>query len=108
MYKVSHSEPGEPKLDFILLPYGDFYDKTNVLLDAKSGETIRFFNGPECKIHSVHKIPIDRVFSALCQMRYGFGRDVVLRKWQSNARIEGHGKDIISTKECIIVFYAKN
>lgn len=108
MYKLSHFEPGPHQLDFILLPYGEFYDKTKGLLNAQVGDTIRFFNGPECRIHSAYKIPIDRMFSALCQMRYGFGRDVVLRRWQDNARVEGHGRDIISTKECIIVFYAKN
>lgn len=108
MYKVSHLEPSEPCLDFILLPYGEFYEKTKALLDAKSGDTIRFFNGPECRIHSVHKIPMDGVFSALCQMRYGFSKAVVLRRWQDNARTEGHGRDIISKEECILVFYAKN
>lgn len=94
-------------LDYILLPYGVFYEKTKNFLDARKGDILRFFNGPEYEIHSVSLIPQDRVCDILCRMRYGISWEVAFSKWLRYARMEGHGKDILSTRECLLVVYDK-
>ena len=92
-------------LNYILLPYGEFYEKTRSFLDAKSGDTMRFFNGPEVTIESVFLIACDRTCDFLCKMRYGITWDAAFKRWQSYAMLEGHGKDILSTERCILVVY---
>lgn len=105
--KPSHEEPGAFHLDYILLPYGIFYEKTNKFLEAKKGDTLRFFNGPEYPIDSVSLIKQDRVCDILCRMRYGVSWKVAFEKWKSYARLEGYGRDILSTDECLLVVYGK-
>lgn len=108
VFKVAHAEPGDFSLDYIILPFGEFYEKTKGLLSAKSGDVLRFYNGPEVPIERVMTIACDAICDFLCKMRYGVTWDVVLRKWQSYARMEGHGKEILSTEKCILVVYGKS
>lgn len=103
VFKSNHSEPGALWLDYILLPYGEFYEPTKGILDAKKGDILRFFNGDDVPIENVVMMDMNRVFDVLCRMRYGIGSTAVLRKWRDNARIQGHGRDIISTEKCILV-----
>ena len=103
MYKPNHEEPGALWFDFILLPYGDFYDKTKDFLNAKRGDILRFFNGDDVPIEGVYLIDTGRVFDALCRIRYNLSSEAVLRKWQDNARIQGYGRDIISREKFIMV-----
>jgi len=102
-----HEEPGEFYLDYILLPYGEYYSKTKDFLDAKTGDTLRFFNGPEYEIESVTLIPQDKMCDLLCRMRYGISWKVAFEKWRSYAILEGNGKRVLSTKECLFVVYGK-
>lgn len=105
IFKPLHEEPGPLFLDYILLPYGMFYDKTKDFVKAKRGDTLRFFNGPDYEIVSVSLIPQDRVCDSLCRMRYGIPWHKAFERWQKYARLEGNGKDILSTKECLLVVY---
>lgn len=108
VFKVSHAEPGDFSLDYILLPFGEFYEKTKGLLKAQAGDLLRFYNGPEVEIERVMTIPCDAICDFLCKMRYGVAWDVALRKWQSYAMLEGHGKDVISSVKCILVVYVSH
>ena len=108
IFKPSHAEPGSFWLDYILLPYGEFYSKTRDLLSAKKGDVLRYFNGGEYPIDSVHLITQDRVCDVLCRMRYGISIVAALRKWRDNARIEGNGPNVISDKQCILVVLDKD
>lgn len=105
VFKPAHEEPGDMLLNYILLPYGEFYEKTKVFLDAKSGDTMRFFNGPEVKIESAFLIPCDKTCDFLCKMRYGITWDKAFSRWLSYARMEGNGKNILSKNHCILVVY---
>lgn len=82
--------------------------KTRDILSAKKGDILRFFNGGEYPIDSVHLIAQDRVCDVLCRMRYGMSIIAVLRKWRDNARIEGNGPSVISDKQCIMVVLDKD
>ena len=106
--EVAHSEPGPLWLDYILLPYGIYYNKTSPFLQAKNGDPMRFYNGPLVKIKCVRLIPQDELCELLCRMRYGLSFEKVLKKWQSYARLEGHSSDVLSKKECIFVLYGKD
>ena len=108
LFKPHHSEPEKPFLDYILLPYGAYYDKTRGILDAKKGDILRFFNGPEYPIDTVQLLPSDKFCDILCRMRYGVKYEVAFRKWLTYARMEGHGKDILSKDYCILVVYDKS
>lgn len=107
-FKSYHEEPGESSLDYILLPYGAFYRKTSGLLEAKTGDMLRFFNGPEYPIESVMLIKCDRLCDLLCRMRYGISWEAALKIWQRYAVMEGHGKSVLSTQECILIFFKKD
>lgn len=104
-YAVNHKKPGDFWLDYILLPYGEFYEKTRCLLEMKRGEMLRFFNGPEVPINSVTLIKQDSLCDFLCRMRYGMPWKVAFDKWVRYARLEGHSKDILSTDKCILVVF---
>lgn len=95
------------RFNYILLPYGEFYKKTRVFLDAKDGDTMRFFNGPEVTIRSVKVIETGVACDALSMMRYGITWDKAFNRWLSYARMEGHGKDILSKSKCILVIYGE-
>lgn len=105
IFKPAHEEPGNFRLNYILLPYGEFYQKTKEFLDAKAGDTLRFYNGPDVRIESVMLISCDKTCDFLCRMRYGITWDKAFAKWLSYARLEGHGKDILSRAKCILVVY---
>lgn len=106
-FKPNHAEPGDFYLDYILLPYGIYYDKTKQFADAKQGDILRFYNGPEYIIDSVSLIKQDRVCDVLCRMRYGISWKAAFEKWKQYAMLEGNGRDILSTEECLLVVYEK-
>lgn len=108
IFRPAHEEPGRFWLDYILLPYGEFYAKTSGFLKAKSGDTLRFFNGPDVEIESVSLINADSVCDFLCKMRYGITWDVAFKRWLSYARLEGNGKDILSRDKCMLVIYKRD
>lgn len=105
IFKPAHEEPGNFRLNYILLPYGEFYQKTKEFLEARAGDTLRFYNGPDVRIESVMLIACDKTCDFLCRMRYGITWDKAFAKWLSYARLEGHGNDILSRAKCILVVY---
>lgn len=107
--KPQHDDPGRFWQDYILLPYGEFYDKTKLFLGAKKGDTLRFFNGNDFRIESASKVHGERMCDVLCKIRYGIPWELALSKWTEYARMEGFGKDVFSRDTCIIlVFNRKN
>jgi len=105
IFKPAHEEPGKFWLNYILLPYGEFYQKTKVFLEAKPGDTLRFFNGPDVKIESVMLIACDKTCDFLCKMRYGITWEKAFKRWLSYARLEGNSADILSKTRCLLVVY---
>lgn len=105
IFKPAHELPGDMWLDYILLPYGAYYKKTSVFLEARPGDTLRFFNGPDVVIEKVMLIKSDALCDVLCKMRYGVTWDKAFSKWLSYARLEGNSRDILSREECILVVY---
>lgn len=105
-FKPVHEKPGDFHQDYILLPYGVFYERTKGLLSAKAGDILRFFNGPEYPIERVELIE-GRMCDVLCRMRYGISWEAAFRKWQKYATLDGHTKDILSKDHCIMVIYGK-
>lgn len=107
IHKVSHEVPGEFRNDYILLPYGEFYLKTKYVLDARPGDTLRFFNGPDVVVLRSFLVSDLNVIDFLCRMRYGIPWEFAFKKWLSYARLEGNGRDILSKDKCIVVSYEK-
>lgn len=105
IYKPMHELPGAFALDYILLPYGEFYEKTKGFVNAKKGDIIRFFNGPDVPIEAVAIIKQDKMCDFLCRMRYGIPWEVAFKKWLSYARMEGNGADILSREFCLLVVF---
>lgn len=103
IFRPNHFEPGDFCLNYILLPYGIFYEQTKVFLDAKKGDILRFYNGPDYEIDCAYLIPQDKTCDVLCRMRYGIPWNKAFKKWQSYAFLEGHGRDILSREHCILV-----
>jgi len=105
IFRVDHSEPGAFILDYILLPYGEYYKKTAALLNAKPGDTMRFFNGRDARIQAVQLIEDPELCTALCRMRYGIAWPAAFDRWLHYARLEGNGKDILVPSKCIMVVF---
>ena len=104
-FKPAHQLPGKFWMDYILLPYGAYYDKTAGFLKAEPGDIVRFFNGPDKRIEKVMLIKCDDLCNFLSKMRYGISFDKALVRYRMYARMEGYAKDAISDKQCIIVFF---
>lgn len=108
IHKTVHEPPQRFWAQFILLPYGEFYDKTKGFLDAKTGDTLRFFNGPDCQITKVMLVEGQTACDCLSLVRYGVPWRVAYEKWLRYARMEGNGKDILSKDKCIFIVYAED
>ncbi len=104
-FKPAHEEPGRMWLDYILLPYGPFYQKSKEILGAKNGDTLILFNGPEVTIDKVMVIDNPRMCDFLSRMRYGVAWMVAFKKWLTYARMEGNGADVLDKDKCILVSY---
>ena len=107
IYKPAHEEPGEFFLNYILLPYGAFYKKTLGFLDAKPGDTVRFYKGREFEITKAILIEDPELADVLCRMRYGVNFVVALRHWGDYAVMEGHNREVLSSSKCIMLAYGK-
>ena len=104
--RVNHAEPGEFRLNYILLPAGYAYEKQ--YKDIKKGDTLRLFDGGDYTIYSIRKIKLNKPEAdILCRMRYGVTILRVLQIWQSNALMEGHGKKAVSEEDCFWVVYGE-
>ena len=108
IFKPPHELPGELWWDYILLPYGIFYKKTKSFLDAKKGDILRFFNGPDVEIESVSLIEDAKTCSILCNIRYGVPWPVALSKWERYAIMEGNSRGILSRDKCILIIFKRN
>ena len=105
IYAPNHAFPQDLFYDFILLPYGLYYAKTSSFLNAKKGDTLRFFNGPERRIENVSLLQDAKTIDLLCRIRYGIPWESAFQRWLSYAILEGNGKDIIVKDKCIIILY---
>lgn len=105
IFAIAHEEPNAFRFDYILLPYGEFYDKTAEILKARSGDVIRFYNGRDAEIHGVRLVEDPILCNMLCRMRYGIPWQSAFSRWLKYARFEGHGKDILLSDKCIMVMY---
>ena len=102
--KINHLEPGQFRLDYILLPVG--YSYNIEIASAKKGDIISLFDGGDYRVYAVKRLKIgNSAADILSRMRYGVTIKGVLSRWQRNARLEGHGTNAISTDECLWVIY---
>lgn len=103
-FRLSHAEPGDIRLGFILLPVGYMYNAD--IASAKSGDIIRFVDGEDYRVFNVLKLKIKSpVTKMLCLIRYGITLDGAMQRWRNNARMEGHGINVVSQDECLLVTY---
>lgn len=102
--RLTHSEPGDIRLGFILLPVGYAYNTE--IANAKKDDIIRFIDGGDYKVFNVQKLKMKSpVTKMLCLIRYGITLDGALMRWRNNARLEGHGINVVSDEECLLVTY---
>jgi len=105
--RISHRTPEYFYLGYVLLPFG--YSYNNDIAKAKQGDTLRFVDGNDFTIFAVRKIKIGSPEAdILCRIRYGITIKGALMRWQSNAKLEGHGAKAISTEECLWVTFETN
>lgn len=104
-YSVQHLDPKGLWLNYILLPYGEFYDQTAQISKAKKGDILRFFQGGDHEIERVLKIPQDDFCDMLCRIVYGIPLRMAIQKWQSYAVLEGNDRNVISSDYCLWVIY---
>ena len=102
--RISHRTPENFYLGYVLIPFG--YSYNSDIAKAKQGDTLRFVDGNDFPIVAVRRIKIDSAEAdLLCRLRYGITIKGALMRWQSNAKLEGHGAKVISTEECLWVVF---
>lgn len=108
-YDVFHWR-NEDEKGLMMLPIGAYYNRK--LHNMKRGEYLRFrtddgFEEPR-KILGVCKLDLKSSLAAMMSFYiYKVRLDVVTRKWQSNAIIEGNAKCAVSDRECLLVWYER-
>ena len=103
--RPAHAEPRGFWLEYILFPYGDFYEPSQSMLKAAKGDILRFHDGSEHVIERVIKIRQDEICDMLCRIRYGIPWNIAFRKWQSNVVLEGHDRNVLNKDYCLWVIY---
>ena len=108
-YDVFHWR-NEDEKGLMMLPIGAYYNRK--LQGMKRGEYLRFrtddfFEEPR-KILGVCKLDLkSSLASLMSHYIYKVRLEVVTRKWQSNAIIEGNAKGAVSDRECLLVWYER-
>ena len=106
-FKAKHSEPGDFRLDYILLPIG--YSYNSEWITAKKGDKIRLHNGGTYVIQFVRIVKVKGgLADILSRMRYGITIAGCIQRWKINAKLEGHTSDAVSSDECLWVVYEKD
>lgn len=102
--RIAHAEPDDIRLGFILLPVG--YSYNTQIAEAKKDDILRFVDGNDHKIFSVTRLKTgSAVAKQLCLIRYGITLEGALMRWRNNAKLEGHGTNVVSNDECLLVTY---
>lgn len=102
--RLAHAEPGDIRLGFILLPVGYAYNSD--IANAKKGDIIRFSDGEDHLVFNVLRLKLKSpVAKTLCLIRYGITLDGALMRWRNYAKMEGHGINVVSDEECLLVTY---
>lgn len=105
IYEVQHLEPRGTWLNFIILPYGEYYKQTREIAKAKKGDILRFFQGKDYTIERVMKIRQDDFCDMLSRIAYGIPWKLALKKWQSYAVLTGSDRGVINSDYCLWVIY---
>ena len=105
IFRVDHEEPNGFRWDYILLPYGQYYGKTASILNARPGDTLRFFEGRDAEIKGVSLIGDEELCSILSRMRYGIPWPVAFDRWRRYAIMEGHSGGVSVPHMCILVAF---
>lgn len=106
VFKANHLEPGGFQMDFILLPIG--YSYNSEWIKARRGDTLRFHDGGEYRIHSVRMVKVKGgLADLLSRIRYGISIDGCIQRWRDNAKLEGNSRNAVSGDECLWVIYEK-
>lgn len=105
IFKPAHEEPNDFRMDYILLPYGQFYDKAVEMMKAKPGDILRFFNGRDAEIQAVNLVEGLSLCNILSRMRYGITWEAAMSRWTRYAVFEGNGKDVLAPNMCIMVTF---
>ena len=102
--KLAYAAPGDIRLGFILLPVGYAYNID--IASAKKGDIIRFVDGDDYQVFNVLRLKLKSpITKMLCLIRYGITIDGALMRWRNNAKMEGHGINVVSDEECLFVTY---
>lgn len=102
--RIAHAEPGDIRLGFVLLPVG--YSYNTQIAEAKKGDILRFVDGNDYHIFSVLRLKTaSAIAKQLCLIRYGITLEGAIMRWRNNARLEGHGMNVVSNDECLLVTY---
>jgi hypothetical protein len=104
VFSAKHSEPGSFRKGYILLPVG--YKYNSEWRTAKNGDKLKLWDGGLYTIYAVRRLSLDKPEAdILCRLRYGIPLKRCISIWKSNALIEGHGANAISTDECLWIIY---
>lgn len=102
--RIAHAEPGDIRLGFILLPVG--YSYNTQIAEAKKDDILRFVDGEDHRVFSVVRLKTSSaVTKLLCLIRYGITLEGAMMRWRNNAKMEGHGMNVVSNDECLLVTY---
>lgn len=105
-HHLFHWKPN-PDRGMVMIPVGLYYNRKTQ--NAKKGDTIVFKDSnEEYKIEDLCYMDLNTsVARMLCRYIYKYELDAVMKRWQSNAVIEGNGRKAVSCNKCLIIRYGK-
>lgn len=89
---------------YLFLPVGAYYNRD--LLRIRVGDTIRFSDGPKAEVTYVGlRLLTDAYTKFQMKETYKSRYDIVIRRWENNAIMQGHGREVVSKEKCLIIHY---
>lgn len=92
--------------NLIILPIGLYYNRE--IRKIKPGDYVEFSDGVERRVEFALLMPIHGALTEyLCRKTYTGAMQVVMKRWYANALMEGFGRDVIDTEQCLMIFFER-
>lgn len=103
---VAHDIGGEDRLSFVMFPVGFRYNRE--LAELRKGDIMVFLDKSEHYVRGVCRLSLRSALAEhLCWLRYGFGIERAIELWRERLRVSKQDVKVMSSDECLIVFYER-
>lgn len=89
---------------YLFLPIGAYYNREYFRI--KAGDVIVFSDGEKAEVTYAGLRSLTDTYTRF-QMKetYKSRYEIIIRRWENNAIMQGHNRDVISKEKCLIIHY---